>query len=242
MQLSDLTIIAPTRNETANLPALLASLPAEAALIIVDASADGTADLARHLRPRHTTVIRSLFGVTAARQAGADAARTPWLLFTDADVVFASDYFERLAQRPLADVLYGPKLSADGAFPGYYRWFERGQRWAAALGVPAATGSNLLVNPTVFRLAHGFDLDLFVNEDSELAWRIARLGYRVQYAPDLKVYARDHRRLRRGVAAKWAHSLSRCALLYFDLLPRSLRRRDWGYWPQERADDFDPDC
>lgn len=240
MQLSDLTIVLPTRNEPANLPVFLAALPAEVRLIVVDASTDLTPEIALQLRPHRTVVIRSALRVTAARQAGADAAHTPWLLFSDADVVFAPDYFTRLVQRPLADALYGPKLSADGAFAGYYRWFERGQRLAAAVGVPAASGSNLLVNQGVFRGVGGFDLDLPVNEDSELAWRIARRGFRVCYAPDLKVYARDHRRLRRGVAAKWAHSLTRCTLLYFNLLPRGLRRRAWGYWPRETTDELNP--
>jgi GT2 family glycosyltransferase len=126
-------------------------------------------------------------------------------------------------------VLYGPKLS-DGAFQGYYRWFSRGQRVLQFLGIPAASGSNLLIRREVLSKAGGFDLELTCNEDSEIAWRIKRRGYRVGFGSDLRVYARDHRRLHRGVAKKMFHSLGRCALLYLHLLPPRWRKHDWGYW------------
>jgi hypothetical protein len=46
----------------------------------------------------------------------------------------------------------------------------------------------------------------------------------------LIVYARDHRRLERGLLGKTAHSMARCALLYADLMPSTWREADWGYW------------
>lgn len=233
MDLTDVTLVVPTRNEAHNLPGFLASVPPAVMVILVDASEDATPSIARELRPINTVVLREPAPVTLARQLGAAAARTPWLLFSDADVVFAPDYFVRLTDLPAAAAHYGPKLSLD-AFAAYYAWFSRGQALAQRLGVPAVSGSNLLVTAEAFWESGGFDLELTCNEDSELGWRLRRRGWPVRFDPALRVYARDHRRLHRGVAAKTAHTLVRCALLYWNLLPRRWRRHDWGYWrPRE---------
>lgn len=230
--LPELTIIAPTRNEAHNIGPFLASIPPQLSLIVVDDSADQTPRLVAKLRPQQTRLLREKCGVSAARQIGAAAAVTPWLLFTDADIAFAPDYFRLLPAYLAQDsaVWYGAKLSRD-QFPHYYRWFKRGQRLADFCGISAASGSNLLIRRDAFWAAGGFDLDLPCNEDSEIAWRIQRLGYKVCFAPELVVYARDHRRLRRqGQAGKLIHSTLRCLLLYSGLLPRSWRAHDWGYW------------
>ncbi|MCS7057012.1 MAG: glycosyltransferase [Thermoflexales bacterium] len=233
MQIEELTVIVPTRNERRNIRAFLASLPDEVELIVVDASDDETPQLIRDIRPHATTVIQRPCNVVAARQIGAEAANTPWLLFTDADVIFSLTYFSDLARLDTSDprlgAIYGAKKACD-RFVAYHRWFTRAQGFFAALRIPAATGSNLLISRAAFRDAGGFDLRLTCNEDSEIAWRIQRRGYRTMFAPSLVVYACDHRRLERGVMRKVLHSSLRCFLLYFNLLPSRWRGRDWGYW------------
>jgi hypothetical protein len=57
----------------------------------------------------------------------------------------------------------------------------------------------------------------------------------VRLDPLLTVWARDHRRLRRGVFRKTVHSILRCAFLRSGLLPQRLRRHDWGYWSDARG-------
>lgn len=223
------TVIVPTRNEAQNIHAFLRSLPAWMSLIVVDASDDVTPDLVRLFRPDRTLLLRHRGHIAEARQFGAEHAQSEWLLFTDADVVFGPDYFRRLRTQPAGDLVYGAKQSVQG-YRTYYRWFAHGQQAAHWLGIPAASGSNLLVRRQVLQELGGFDLDLICNEDSELAWRAKRRGYDVRWAPELIVYERDHRRLRRGVLRKTAHSLARCALLYAGLLPKQWRRSDWGYW------------
>lgn len=233
MQIEDLTIIVPTRNERHNIRAFLASLPDEAHLIMVDASDDETPQLAREIRPRRTLILQQPCNVVTARQIGAQSASTPWLLFTDADVIFSLTYFSDLARLDVSDprlgLIYGAKKASD-RFVAYHTWFTRAQGAFAVLRIPAATGSNLLISQKAFRDVGGFDLSLTCNEDSEIAWRIQRRGYRTMFAPSLVVYARDHRRLERGVMRKVAHSSLRCFLLYFNLLPSRWRGRDWGYW------------
>jgi glycosyltransferase involved in cell wall biosynthesis len=229
MDISNLTIIIPTRNEAHNISALLNSIPATVEVILIDASSDDTAAIAKNIRPGHTRVIFSSARIAEARQLGANAATTTWLLFSDADVIFPPDYFPRLRDFWPGAAIYGPKLS-QGPFKTYYRLFAWGQQLSHGLGIPAVSGSNFLVQKHALEKAGGFDLDLVCNEDSELGWRIKRHGYRLTFAAGLSVYARDHRRLQLGVTRKTLHSVVRCIFLYFNLIPKKWRSRDWGYW------------
>lgn len=229
IQPDDITVVLPTRNEAHNIVPFLASLPPSVSLIVVDASDDLTPHLVYTNRPERTKVLRSTAHIAVARNIGGRAATTPWLLFTDADVSFAPDYFVRIQQYGAAAALFGPKLSQQ-SFRAYYRWFSRGQRLLARLKIPAVSGSNFLVRRGAFLATGGFDPALTCNEDSEYGWRLARHNYTVKFAPDLVVYERDHRRLQRGVARKTLHSLIRCSLLYTGLMPARLRAGDWGYW------------
>ncbi len=235
MQLDELTLVLPTRNEANNIARFLASIPFNLQLIVVDASDDETRAVIAALRPDNTYVLQHPGSVTEARQLASEHARTEWLLFADADIEYPANYFEQLAVLADADVFYGPKLSHD-EFVKYYRWFARGQRLCDKVGIPAATGSNLLMRRKALLAAGGFDLDLTCNEDSELVWRLKRRGFKTRFEPRLVVYATDHRRLRRGRMRKTIHSLLRCILLFTDLMPVRWRRHDWGYWSSTASD------
>ncbi len=234
MDLSEVTVLVPTRNEAHNVGRFIASLHPAVPLIVVDSSTDETPELIQRLRPERTTIIRERCNVTVARQLGAAHAQSEWLLFTDADVTFAPDYFSHLTSLDATDarlgLIFGAKDTLDGSYNLYHRLFELGQRALSWVGVPAATGSNLLVRRSAFQHVGGFDLQLTCNEDSEIAWRVKRAGCRVCFAPMLRVYSHDHRRLRRGAMRKLLHSVARCTLLYFNLVPARWRVSDWGYW------------
>lgn len=229
MRFEELTVLLPTRNEVHNIAGFLDSLPPSVALVVVDSSHDGTPELIRRLRPGHTIVVQRDANVTRARQLGAAIADSPWLLFTDADVAFGAGYFERLAKYVDYDAVYGAKLSR-GEFSTYYSGAAFAQGISHRLGAPAASGSNMLIRKRAFNAVGGFDMRLTCNEDSEIMWRVKRRGLRVKFARDLEVYVHDHRRLERGVAKKSLHSLLRCGLLYFNVMPQRWRSRDWGYW------------
>ncbi|MFP4209108.1 MAG: glycosyltransferase, partial [Wenzhouxiangella sp.] len=226
--LSSITIVVPTRNEAGNIPLFLESLPAQMPLIVVDKSEDATPDIVQQARGGNTRILYCNGTLTEARQVGAEAAETEFILFTDADVRFSDGYFERLRGLQ-ADVIHGPKLSRD-RYRYYYAGIAAAQRVSDWLSIPAATGSNLLVGKSALRAVGGFDTRLTCNEDSELVWRIHRAGYRCRFDPGLVVWATDHRRLERGRLLKTGHSLLRCALLYTGLMPERWRGRDWGYW------------
>jgi len=237
MDLTDLTLIVPTKNEAHNIHRFLETIPPELPVLIVDASSDGTDDIVRrHGRPR-VRILHDGGNIAAARQLGAENAQTEWLLFTDADVRFAADYFRTLAalqpDRRWGGIA-GAKLSKD-RHQAYYRIFSLGMRLLCALGIPSASGSNMLVRRQALLAVGGFDRRLSCNEDSELMWRIRRHGHRVVYRGGLKVHEFDHRRLDDGMARKTLHSLARCALLFAGLMPAALRAHDWGYWRKPMA-------
>lgn len=236
--LERVSVIIPTRNEAARIGGLLASLPAEVELIVVDASDDATADVVRALRPHATRVIRAHAGIAEARQIGAQVARGEWLLFTDADVAFTPLYFAQMHHYLAYDGFYGPKF-ATHRHPTYDAIFNGGQRLCHQIGFPAASGSNMVVRKQVLFEAGGFRLDLPVNEDTELFLRMAYLGYQIAYAPDLTVHSLDDRRLDRGATRKLLHSAVRSTLIALDLrvaLPSRLLRHDWGYWEPRRPE------
>jgi len=206
-------------------------------VILADASEDATLEIAHRNRPQGMMAFPAGLGISSARQMGAKQANTPWVLFTDADVMFADGYFQRLQSLIIEeeqDVVYGIKLSR-GRYRRYYQWMARWQRRLHAIGIPAASGSNLLMRRSALDFVGGFDLALPCNEDSEIAWRAKRSGLRVRFAPELIVYARDHRRLERGVWRKIWHSTARCMLLYLGILPKTWRRSDWGYWREHEV-------
>ena len=227
-----ISVIIPTRNEQHGIGAVLARLPAAVELVVVDSSSDATADMIACQRPQRTTIIRADAGIAAARQLGAAVARGEWLLFSDADVVYAADYFDRVGPYLAGDAFFGPKY-ATARYRGYGRFFSGGQRQLHRIGIAAASGSNMGVRKAVFRAIGGFDTSLPCNEDTDLMLRIKRRRYAVAFANDLAVTSIDDRRLDQGLLRKTAHSVARSLLLLLcgrvPLLRRALYH-DWGYW------------
>ncbi len=225
--LVDFTIILPTRDKSHNIRKFLRSVPKNIKLVAVDASRDETAEIILGERPLYTWVIKEFCSVTEARKIGSEFARTKWLVFTDADIEFAPGFFDKLITYSGYDLIYGPKLS-NGDYSVYYKLFSHGQYLIDSLGVPAVSGSNCIITKEAYVKSGGFDIELICNEESEFAWRVKQTGYKALYDPKLIVYAADHRRREMGMIRKTLHSIIRCSLLYFRLMPQKWRRYDWG--------------
>lgn len=229
IDLNDLTIIVPTRNEAQNIPVFLSSIPKNILVIMIDASDDKTCEIARRIRPSKLLIYRSLEHIAGARHLGAQLASTSWLLFTDADVNFDRNYFSKLNNLPFASAYYGPKLS-QGEYKNYYKRIAVWQEISQKVGIPAVSGSNFIVNREAYFNSGGFATELTVNEDSELGWRLPQKGYEISFINNLIVYSHDHRRLNKGTTRKTIHSLIRCMFLYLNILPKAWKMSDWGYW------------
>jgi glycosyltransferase involved in cell wall biosynthesis len=236
MKLSDITIILPTKNEERNIDRFLKSVPVHIPIIIVDASSDHTCEVVLAHGRKNIFMVKDDGGIASARQKGANIAQTEWLLFTDADVVFDENYFMHLREMSVTKQLggiAGAKLSRD-KYRCYYRLFSFWMKVICLMGIPAATGSNMLVRKSALNMAGGFDLSLTCNEDSYLMWRVKRSGYDVLFFEKLRVYEFDHRRLNSGRIKKTLHSMARCAFLFSGLFPDWVRKHDWNYWRTEK--------
>jgi glycosyltransferase involved in cell wall biosynthesis len=90
------TVVIPARNEAANMPALLRSLPHVYELILVDGnSVDGTIEVATRLRPEIRVVRQRGRGKGGAMCEGLAAATGDVTVFIDADGSNETDEVER---------------------------------------------------------------------------------------------------------------------------------------------------
>ncbi len=236
LALSLVLLVGQHSAEPATLRALLVLLVATAilpALFVYGAYRRGRAqslDLSH--RPRNTRVVPAPGTIAAARQLGAERTDRRLLVFSDADVTFAADYFARLVVPGPWYALCGAKLSR-GDFQRYSRLVCAAQQATFRLtGVATASGSNMAITRAAFSHLGGFRPELPCNEDTELFLRAQRLGLRVRFDPKLIVWAHDHRRLRRGLLVKSLHSLSRNLILYATCRQRrlpGLLEHDWAY-------------
>src|SRR5213593_4817996 len=102
IMLPSLSIVVPARDEAASIGRALGSLLAQdypdlEVIAVDDRSADGTGDVLRDLAARDSRLLAvrvddlpaGWLGKNHALWRGAERARGEWLLFTDADVIFA---------------------------------------------------------------------------------------------------------------------------------------------------------
>ncbi|MDX2064446.1 MAG: glycosyltransferase family 2 protein [Fimbriimonadaceae bacterium] len=127
--LSAIVLLIPARDEAANLPRLLASVPKSVRVIVVDdASTDGTGDIARAWGAEVITTDAPLPGGWTgknwachrlAQAALQDLGGADWLVYVDADTEFIGDGLARIASelatvRPGVGVISGIPHVAPG--------------------------------------------------------------------------------------------------------------------------------
>jgi mycofactocin system glycosyltransferase len=211
-RLSEVTVVVPVKDRARPLARLLASLPAELGLVVVD---DGSADRgpngpAAVARSAGATVLRheQCRGPAAARNTGLAAVTTPFVAFLDSDVVPRPGWLEALLVH-FADPAVGlvaPRIVAlddgppDSASGRWLTAYEKARSSldlgpTPALVVPRGPVSYVPSAALVGRVAAipgGFDEDLPVAEDVDLVWRSLAAGWRVRYEPASEV-AHEHR-------------------------------------------------
>ena len=193
---NDVTVVVATRNRRDR---LIETLPRhQAPVILVDnGSDDGSPDAIEAAFPRVTVVRLSENRGAAARNAGVELARTPYVAFADDDSYWMPGAL-RVAAGLLRDhpqvgllsarVLVGPQARLDPVSAAMA---------AAPLGVPpGAPGPAVLgflacsvaVRREAFRQAGGFNRRLHVyGEEALLAMDLAAAGWLLAYAQELIV-------------------------------------------------------
>jgi mycofactocin glycosyltransferase len=197
---SDVTLVIPARSAPGPVRTLLARLPPDLPVIVVD---DGSPTPLASDRPL-TTVLRHEIplGPAAARNAGAHRVDTGWIAFLDADTLPDRDWIAALRGRiEHAERTGGPVvLAAPRIHPlpgrGPAAWFEERVCALDLGGTPSDVGigrpvsyvpsAALLVRTSAFRDVGGFDERMVVGEDVDFVWRLAPHG-RLRYLPDVGV-------------------------------------------------------
>ena len=197
------TIVVPARNEAATLKTAMRSLlnldyPLFNVIAIDDRSEDGTGDLLDGFNDPRLKVlhVRDLppgwLGKNHALALGARHATGDWLLFTDADVVFASDALRRtataLAKTGADHVCALPRLTGASpalktVLPVFSLCFALAQRpWQASNAASRAyigIGAFNLVRKTAYTAVGGHEkIAGAPHDDLELGRLLKQAGYR----------------------------------------------------------------
>ncbi|MBW4031753.1 MAG: glycosyltransferase [Acidobacteria bacterium] len=171
-------------------------------LVCDNGSTDGTADLVRawaHRLPQLKLVDASIRrGPSAARNVGAQAARSALLAFCDADDIVADDWLLEM-QRALQDseLVAGRTVPLPSPGAVSVSWAVDGlivmPYWPL---YPSAASSNLGVHSSVFRDLDGFDESLRSGEDIDFCWRAQMRGSSLEQCASAVVHIRKRTGLR----------------------------------------------
>jgi len=155
-------------------------------IIVVDnGSTDSTAEIASNAGAH--VVSEPARGRAKARNAGVKAARGDLLAFTDADAVAHKDWLRNLVGHP--GLREGDVAGVAGNVIA-----NNPQKLIPKLldlliaNIPHHATWNILYHKKILEEVGGFDARLGNAEDVELAWRLTRRGYRIEYAPEAIVY------------------------------------------------------
>jgi teichuronic acid biosynthesis glycosyltransferase TuaH len=201
----NLDVVVVTYNSAAFLPTALEALPDHARVIVVDnASADGSADVARSFGAEVTENPVNA-GFAAAANRGASLGSAELVLFLNPDAHIDPKSLTALCDRLTADSGLGiisPRLRhPDGTEQRAWWPFPSAPRaWREALGLHRLTGSDetevfvigacFLVRRDVFDSLGGFDTRFWLySEETDLCRRASAAGWRVELAGDLEA---DH--------------------------------------------------
>jgi GT2 family glycosyltransferase len=199
-----ISVIVCTRNGNSRIAACLASLhkqtaPPHEIIVVDDGSSDGTGDFVEKHFPGVVLIRLEPSGLSAARNAGAEAATGDIVAFTDDDCEADPAWLEGLA-RAFAkgwDAAGGPNLPPPARN-------EPEAVVAAAPGAPSHVmlddqeaehlpGCNIAVRRKAYFDIGGFDpVFRTAGDDVDFCWRLREKGYRLGFAPTAFVW--HHRR------------------------------------------------
>lgn len=183
---AQVTVVSVSYNSMAVLPMMMASLPKDTPVVVVDnASADVPA--LQILCDQHAARLicnRENKGFGVACNQGAEGAQTEFLLFLNPDATVTPDSLDHLvvaARRyPLASAM-NPRIAKDDGKPQFHRrsrlmpiseYMPKG--WPKAdRDVTVLVGSALFVRRVDFEAVGGFDPNIFLyHEDDDLSRRL----------------------------------------------------------------------
>ncbi len=214
-----ISVVIASRNRAAQLANCIdrfhrldtSSLAAWEIVVVDNGSSDGTAEVVAALQNESDLPLRYIYeaspGVSAARNAGIQAARYPILAFTDDDCLVDPSWLcaiQRCFAEDPAIVMVGGRVDlfdpADGEV-SIRRFNDR----VEILGIDdiftRLIGCNIAISAAALREAGAFDTamgpgtNFKAGEDHELFYRILKSGAKVVYEPDVRIeHAHGRRR------------------------------------------------
>jgi GT2 family glycosyltransferase len=180
------SVIIPTCARPEQLACCLDRLDSKVVRIIVtdDGRDDGARNLCAEKYPGVEWTAGPRRGPAANRNHGAKQAQSEWIAFVDDDCEPQPGWLAALAAASVeADVVEGRTLAPgamDSPFEEHVENLAGGVLWSC----------NLAVRREVFLRLGGFDesFEEAGGEDMEFAWRVARAGLRVHFAPEAVVH------------------------------------------------------
>lgn len=221
--LDEVSVIVPTKNESAWLPRLLQSVrrifPTGEVVVADFRSTDGTPDLARQYGCEVVMGGRPADG----RNAGALASQGSILIFADADCILdrATVLAGLEALRRGADCVHfrTTPITASLLIKVLHRVFYFYVGAAQAVGLIRGIGPVIMVRRSVFEKVNGFDNKIKVGEDAEFLRRVGRIGA-VEYVLSNTLFVSSRRFV---VENLWLYLLK--CLMWATIL--GLRIRTW---------------
>jgi glycosyltransferase involved in cell wall biosynthesis len=216
------SVIVPARNAAATIDEQLRALLAQQTdrrfevLVIDDGSTDATATLVdgwAAVDERVRLLRAAPAGSYAARNVGAEAARSDLLLFCDADDVVSDGWVD--AMRTALDQwpLVGGPLDLNRLNrPIVQRWRSTSASDEAPVFagfLPFTPAANLGVRRSVFTDSGGFNGRALNGDDVGFCWRAQRAAHPMGWAPDALVHYRGRPTLRAHLAQQYrfGHSM-----------------------------------
>jgi len=212
----DVAVVVPAYNAAVTLPDTLAALARQTydagrvdVVVVDDGSTDDTAAVAARFAA--SVVRQDNQGPAAARNAGVAASSGDVIVFTDADCVPEPDFLTALTAPLRADPdvagAQGAYSTTQQSLTARFAQLEFEDRYAYAARFPCldlvATYAAAF-RRAVFTEAGGFDTAFTRadNEDTELSYRLCRLGRRLVFAPAARVAHRHPATLGRYLRIK----------------------------------------
>ena len=179
-----LSVIIPAYNEEKLLPEALEAVRgalekiAEAELIVVDnESTDSTREIAEKAGAR--LISESIHNIARVRNTGARNAEGNILVFIDADTVVPITLLEKIVSEMENVRCYGGGVAVEYE-PSYRRLTYAYLQFCMVIGrmFRMRQGALQFCQADAFQKLGGFDETIYVGEDVEFQWRLARLARR----------------------------------------------------------------